>query len=116
MLGVILLVIFCYLARRWLDQQKFCDIPGPSPWLSLPLIGHGYMLGKRPADKLLELQRKYGDIFRLDLGKAPTVIICKYGLAKEAFFKDAFNGRFWNEIPTLRASLDLGQDGTVHSI
>ena len=105
------LVVTAYLAKRYLSNLKYGDFDGPSPWLSFPLIGHGYLLGDRPPQKLREFQKKYGDIFRLDIGDAPTIMICKYGLVKEAFAKEAFSGRFWNEIPTLNAVAPVGQDG-----
>jgi len=49
----------------------------------MPMIGHSYLLAPYPLKVLDEHQKKYGDMFRLDLNKFPTVFMCNYKLAKE---------------------------------
>jgi hypothetical protein len=64
-----------WLSFKWLQARRYVDLPGPPWYLSLPFIGHAYLLGKNPCKKTIELSRKYGPIFRLDLGKMPTVFL-----------------------------------------
>ncbi len=82
-----------HLIKQTLSLYKYKDFPGPSPFLSLPLIGHGYLLGPNIARGLQINQEKHGDIFRFDLGGVPTVHICTQELATKAFKLDAFNGK-----------------------
>ncbi len=104
MIFQLILVLFVFfVSKKWLRDRRYSHFPGPSPFLSFPLIGHGYLLGDEPATKLLEMQKKYGDIFRFDIGSTPTIMLCKYEQLKEAFVKESFSGRYWNTIPTLEA-------------
>jgi hypothetical protein len=90
-----------WLAYKWLQAQKYSDLPGPAWYLSLPLIGHSYLLGSNPCSKMFELRTKYGNIFRLDVGSFPTVFLNSRALLNEAFRKDEFNGRIWNSMPAI---------------
>ncbi len=74
------------------------------------------MVGDDPPTALEGLRRRYGDLFRLDLGDAPaTVMLSSHDLIREAFSKESFSGRSWNEVPTLNAVNQLGQHGTGSS-
>ena len=44
--------------------------------------------GHKPLDTLYDFQKKYGDIFRLDVGGLPTVFISDPEELKEAFKKE----------------------------
>ena len=104
-------VFVLLLVKKYLDNLKYGDVPGPSAMLSLPLIGHGYLLGDDPAAALDRLRRKYGPVFRFDIGDDPTVVIADYAVLHEAFKRDVFNGRYWNLIPTLMAQQPVGPHG-----
>lgn len=103
-LGGILLLIF----SKYRHNLKYSDLPGPSPFLSLPIIGHGYLLGDDAPEALMRCQEKYGDIFRFDLGSWPTVFLCRHSLIANAFKMEAFSGRTWNELPAFKAIAKTG--------
>lgn len=114
---IFLLALLAYfLLTRLASKRKYSDFPGPSPFLSLPIIGHGYLLGSDPLAKLIEFRRRYGDVFRLDIGNQPTIFLGTNNLMAEAFRKEAFSGRKFNEIDTLNAVLPVGHLGlhTLH--
>jgi hypothetical protein len=94
-----------WFVYKWLQAQKYADLPGPAWYLSLPLVGHAYLLGSNPCSKMVELRKKYGNLFRLDVGSFPTVHINSRALINEAFRKEEFSGRIWNEMPALTAIL-----------
>jgi len=92
---------WCY--REWLLARKFKGLPGPSWSSRLPLIGHAYQLGQDPCKYINMVTKVYGSVFRFDIGSHPTVVITSYDLMVEAFKKEVFNGRMYNEIGTMNA-------------
>jgi len=96
-----LTVVILWFTHKWRQAQKYADLPGPAWYLSLPLVGHAYMLGSNPCTKMFELREKYGDIFRLDVGSFPSVFLTSRTLFNEAFKKEVFSGRIWIEMPVL---------------
>ncbi len=117
MFGTLLVIlVVVYLTRKCIVNQKYKEFSGPNPYLSLPLVGHGYLLGSDTAAKFMELRKEYGDIFRFDLGDVPTLVLTTYDLMKEAFQKDVFSGRTFNEVPTFNAVYPRGHDGRRFSI
>ncbi len=111
---IVVFLVVVLLCKRWLNDLKYRHFPGPSPFLSLPLLGHGYLLGAEPCLKMLEYMKTYGDIFRFDIGDTPTVLLCKYDEVKEAYTKDSFNGRYWNEIPIFKAVSQKDHEGNIY--
>ncbi len=76
------------------NRLKYKDFDGPSPFLSLPILGHTLLLNmSNPLVKLSELRKRHGEVFRCDIGNTPTIFICSYDLLAEAFKKDEFNDR-----------------------
>ena len=66
--------------------------PGPRKW---PIIGSlPSMLGDITV-RLGELRDIYGDVFTIQMGPRPTVVLASYEATKEAFVKQggAFSGR-----------------------
>ncbi len=108
---LLILVLLTYCLKKWLNDRKYSDFDGPSPFLSLPFVGHGYLLGNEQNKKMMEFQKKYGDVFRFDIGSYPTVVLCSYKLTRDAFTKEVFSGRFWNVVPTFRDVWPKGKDG-----
>ena len=129
----ILLALAGFAFLLWLAKfykrfvYDFRTLPGPSPWLSLPIlgrslglsrssdlcpfhlvckiiirlsgIGHSWLLGSNPVAKLLEMRAKYGNVFRFDIGFMPSVILMGYEECAEAFKREALAGRSWSQYP-----------------
>ncbi len=110
---LLLFLLFVHIVRKYLRDAKYSHIPGPSPWLSFPLVGHSYMLmGSNPVEVLDQMNKKYGNLFRFDIGgDCPTVWLCTYDQLKEAFSKDSFNGRYWQHIPAISEVADKDHTG-----
>lgn len=89
-------------------------MPGPKSWSSLPLVGHAYLLGPDPTGTLLDLQRRHGPVFRLDLGPAPTVIIGDYDVGLEAYRKEAFDHR--PDLPGMAAVHGVDPEGVTGGV
>jgi len=104
-----LAIIIYWFTKKWLQAQSYIDLPGPAWYLSLPIIGHSYMLGSNPCTKLLELRKKYGNIFRFDVGNKPTVILLSKKLVNEAFKREDFSGRTWLDFPTPKSQAKVDQ-------
>ena len=90
----LLLLLLCYglflFWRRHRNLQRWDHFPGPKGIKSLPFIGHAYLLGDDPIRALLGLRDKYGNIFRLDLGSVPCVVIAGYEEGLEAYKQEVF--------------------------
>jgi len=65
--------------------HRWDHFPGPKSWQAIPFLGHSYLLAKGPIEAMLEMKEKYGEIFRLDLGPKPTVIVADFELAKQLY-------------------------------
>ncbi|XP_077141717.1 cytochrome P450 2F2-like [Ranitomeya variabilis] len=83
-------VLFNY-TKLLLEKSKLP--PGPTP---LPIIGTLHLMNLDDVVKsLLELSKKYGDIFTVYEGTQPVIILCSYKALKETFIDKAeeFSGR-----------------------
>uniref|UniRef100_A0A3B3BEM5 Cytochrome P450 1A n=1 Tax=Oryzias melastigma TaxID=30732 RepID=A0A3B3BEM5_ORYME len=56
----------------WLRRRSTPRLPGPFAW---PLIGNAAQLGSAPHLYLTRLVRKYGNIFQIQLGSRPVVVL-----------------------------------------
>ena len=118
LLVLIVLGLLGFLVWRHYKYLSVLDhIPGHSSWTryskngnisracniffpySLPLIGHMYILGRKPVEVLHEHRKKYGDIFRLDSGPWPTVFFCNYEQITSTMKQDIFSARPHHLIP-----------------
>ena len=112
---LILLILFVtlYVLNHIKKNSRYSHLPGPSPWLSLPLVGHAHLLaGDVDAGDILRgFHRRFGDIFRFDLGSAPTVYLCDYATVAEALKMEAFNGRTQLDDATAKAITKQGVHG-----
>ena len=84
-LYILLTFLLILSIKKWLYWTKWDHLPGYSAWCSFPLVGHAYILGNDPVQKLAELYKKFGPIFRFDIGSLPSIIICDYDDASKAY-------------------------------
>ena len=84
---IILLLTLCilWLLKRYIYLRKWNHFPGAKSYQALPLIGHAYKLSNDPIGELFKMQKKHGDIFRLDVGSTPTIVIAGLNEANEVF-------------------------------
>ena len=62
---VAIAVFVVFLVNKFVKNQfGKLNAPGPSPLISLPLVGHGYLLGTNVMEALFHYKEKYGGIFR----------------------------------------------------
>ncbi|OCT79075.1 hypothetical protein XELAEV_18030171mg [Xenopus laevis] len=95
-ISVLLSVVVCiflfnvfYGGKR--ESQNFP--PGPKP---LPLIGNLHMMNmKKPYLTFMELSKKYGSVFSVQLGMKKAVVLCGTDAVKDALINhaDEFSGR-----------------------
>ncbi|KAK4478603.1 hypothetical protein RD792_014091 [Penstemon davidsonii] len=84
--------------------NKFKNLP-PSPFPSLPFIGHIYLLKKPFHRSLFEVSKRYGPALFLRLGSRPVLLISSPSLAEECLTNkndiifanrpDLLNGRYF---------------------
>ncbi len=70
------------LLSHWIKSARWRHLPGYSWALSAPVVGHAY-LGlvsgiTDPIKHIERCRRRFGDLFRCDIGHDPTVILCDY--------------------------------------
>ncbi|KAG8175380.1 hypothetical protein JTE90_007391 [Oedothorax gibbosus] len=61
--------------------------------MGLPILGYLPFMTQKPYVKLTELSRKYGPIYRVQLGSREVVVLCDFNTIKDAFVRDDFVGR-----------------------
>ena len=103
-----LFFIFLYLLSKYLVHTKR-NIP-PSPGLSLPVIGHLYLLKKPLHRNLANLSSKYGPVLFIQFGSRPVVLVSSPSAAEECFTKN--NVIFANR-PRLLSGKHLGYNYTT---
>lgn len=88
------LIAICIIAISF--YKKYKNLP-PGPW-GLPFVGYLYsIINENVHYKYLDLSRKYGKIFSLKLGQKNLVVIADAKMIKEAFNKEEFSGKPYNE-------------------
>ncbi len=108
---VFMLVLATLVYKKWRDLSQWDHFPGLTKFSSLPLIGHSYKLGGHPIKVLEEMRKKYGNIFRLDVGAKPTIFLCDYNDISEAYRQDLFNGRGYHDLTGMEYLKPLDPDG-----
>ncbi|KAL7023311.1 hypothetical protein ACKWTF_012559 [Chironomus riparius] len=89
---VLLAFYFTYYLFQIKRERKNCP-PGPLGNY-IPFIGYlPFLNPAKPHETLLELSKKYGNIFSLQMGSIFTVILADSALIREAFRRDEFSGR-----------------------
>ena len=84
------LYIPAFLALYVLTTHFFHRIRNlpPSPLLSLPIIGHLYLLKKPLHQTFTKISDRYGPIFFLQLGSRPLIVVSSPSLAEECLTKN----------------------------
>eukprot|EP00079_Xenopus_tropicalis_P036210 XP_017949981.1 PREDICTED: uncharacterized protein LOC100124950 isoform X2 [Xenopus tropicalis] len=94
--SVLLSVVVCiFLFKVFFGGEKESQNfpPGPKP---LPLIGNLHIMNmKKPYLTFMELAKKYGPVFSVQLGTKKTVVLCGTDAVKDALinYADEFSGR-----------------------
>lgn len=68
------------------------QLPGPTP---LPIIGNLLELGSKPYLSLTEMSKRFGDVFQIQIGMRPVVVLSGNETVRQALIKqgDDFSGR-----------------------
>ncbi|CAN4115141.1 unnamed protein product [Withania somnifera] len=104
----ILIFIFLYLLKNHFFR-KYKKLP-PSPYISLPILGHLYLLKKPLHKTLAKISEKHGPLLFLRFGSRPILLVSSPSLAEECFTK---NDLVFANRPKLLAGKHLGYNYTT---
>jgi len=92
--SVVLTLLLCYLLYRAFGTKRY-DPPLPPPaGLALPVVGHFYKLKPDMRTTFKELRARYGDVYFMQLGSVPAVVVSGFSTFREGFKNsDQFNDR-----------------------
>ncbi|XP_044765927.1 cytochrome P450 307a1 [Coccinella septempunctata] len=94
MLAILSLCSFLLVWWFLSPNKKTSTAPGPRPW---PIVGSIHLLGQHetPFQAFTELSKIYGDIFSINLGTVPCVVVNNLQLIKEVLVAKGadFGGR-----------------------
>ncbi len=95
------LALICILClQRWLRLRRWSHFEGFGSLSSLPIIGHSYKLNSTDfVETLEEFCRRFGRVFRLDIGVNPSVVLSDFDDINAAYNSEAFNGTHFHTIP-----------------
>ena len=79
--------------------------PGPFSW---PVIGNLHLLGNKPHERLTELAKTFGDVYRLQLGIRRVIVLNSLDSVKETLVKKSRN---FSSRPPLRSLQASDMDG-----
>lgn len=92
-----LITVFVVFTVWWLSlrpRRLPKEAPGPRPW---PIIGNLHLLSRyeTPFQAFTALSKIYGNIFSIDLGSTPCVVVNSFSLIKEVLIVKGgdFGGR-----------------------
>lgn len=108
-------VCLVYLILKYFRTEipeGLCRLPGPKP---LPIIGNVLELGRRPYLSLTAMSKRYGDVFQIQIGMRPVVVLSGAETVRQALIKqgedfasrpDLYSFRFVNDGKSLAFSTD----------
>lgn len=95
--GLVALVVMCltYMIIKQFSQkipEGLKRLPGPKP---LPIIGNVLEVGNNPYLTLTSMSKRYGDVFQIQIGMRPVVVLNGSETIRQALVKqgDEFSGR-----------------------
>ncbi|XP_034266131.1 cytochrome P450 1A1-like [Pantherophis guttatus] len=82
--------VFIYVRMLTKNKQPY----PPGPW-SLPILGNLLQLGDHPYVFFNQMRKKYGDVFQIQLGRVPVVVVNGLDAARHVLLRDgeSFAGR-----------------------
>uniref|UniRef100_A0A671Y0W8 Cytochrome P450 1A n=1 Tax=Sparus aurata TaxID=8175 RepID=A0A671Y0W8_SPAAU len=92
--------------------EGLCQLPGPKP---LPIIGNVLEVGRNPYLSLTAMSKRYGDVFQIQIGMRPVVVLSGSETVRQALIKqgddfagrpDLYSFRFINDGKSLAFSTD----------
>lgn len=99
-------VVYWYMFK----SRRYSPPLPPSPRFSLPWIGHLYLFKPDMRKCFREFKKKYGDIFSMQFGNRPMVVLSSYRVIKEAFRTNGDRFPLRPELPLLdRVTRKLGK-------
>ncbi|SME99767.1 cytochrome P450 [Pseudobacteriovorax antillogorgiicola] len=89
-------------------ETEVKDIPGPRPF---PLIGHiPYVLSSNPFERMIQLCRRYGGLFRLQLYEDSVVVVTDSDIVEELLDENRFEKRVVGILDSIRP---IAGDGLI---
>lgn len=83
-----LVILFCYVilyeAHRYRVRVK--GLRGPPGW---PIVGNIWDIRKLAAQKYVEWSKKYGDVYQVQLGHTPVVVVNSAAAAKKLWLSNS---------------------------
>ena len=98
---ILLLATTCILLVLRRMQENTGLPPGPFSW---PVIGNLHLLGSKPHERLAELAKTFGDVYRLQLGSRRAIVLNSLDSVKEALGKKSSNFSSRPPLSSLQAS------------
>ena len=100
-LTLLLLATTCiFLVLRRMQENTGLP-PGPFSW---PIIGNLHLLGSKPHERLTELAKTFGDVYRLQLGSRRVIVLNSLDCVKETLVKKSSDFSSRPPLSSLQAS------------
>ncbi|KAL4226511.1 Cytochrome P450 1A1 [Mactra antiquata] len=95
MTTILIVIVATLVIHQFLLKPRYQPPLPPSPMMSLPVIGHLYLLDYDVRKAFRKFRRRLGDVYSLQMGERLVIVISGYETLKEAFIKqgDNFNSR-----------------------
>jgi cytochrome P450 len=98
---VLLFATTCILLVIRRMQENTGLPPGPFSW---PIIGNLHLLGSAPHERLTELAKTFGDVYRLQLGSRRVIVLNSLDSVKETLVKKSSDFSSRPPLSSLQAS------------
>ena len=98
---ILLFATACILLVIQRLQENAGLPPGPFSW---PIIGNFHLLGSKPHERLTELAKTFGDVYRLQLGSRRVIVLNSLDCVKDTLVKKSTDFSSRPPLNSLRAS------------